>query len=173
MSKAKKPSKTAKLVNPLSKAVEMPRAAKPGYTKSRAAQAMERLIIKVQPATSFDYRFVSSGGDARIFHLERGALEPIGGSAQTVLSFRAGAYPGEAPTQGGFFTSPDSIPMTAEAHIVVEEGASGDSIICRSYGSWEGLSVTLTIYREEPDGSIRRILLEEIHDADEHTFVIP
>jgi hypothetical protein len=90
-----------------------------------------------------------------------------------VLSFRAGASPGERPTRGGFFTSPDSIPLAAQAIVLIEGGVSGDSIVCRSFGSFAGLKVTLTISRENPDGSVGRILQEEIQDADEHTFLIP
>jgi hypothetical protein len=64
-------------------------------------------------------------------------------------------------------------PMSAEATLLIEGGVSGDAIICRSFGSFAGLKVTLTIYRENPDGSIERILTEDIQDADEHTFRIP
>jgi hypothetical protein len=134
---------------------------------------MVRHTVRVEPATSFDFRYASSAGDPRVIHLERGALESLDGSTPQVTAFRTVVSPGEKPTSGGFFTSPDSIPLSAEAIILIEGGVSGDSIICRSFGSFAGLKVTLTIFRENSDGSIARILQEEIQDADEHTFAIP
>jgi hypothetical protein len=146
----------------------------PDFLKARTLlPGMVRHIVTVQPATSFEYRYESSTGTARVIHLERGALESRGAQPTEVLAFRAGVSPGENPTRGGFFTSPDSVNLTAESHILIEGGVSGDSIICRSYGSFAGLKVTLAIYRENPDGSIERILQEDIQDADEHTFAIP
>lgn len=176
MAKMKKSDKTlnSKPNNPLSKPTQTKRRANPASAKARSLlREMVRHILTVQPATSFEYRYESSGGDARIIHLERGALEPRNGSPQTVLSFRAGVSPAENPTRGGFFTSPDSLPLSAEAIILIEEGITGDSIICRSFGSFDGLKVTLTIFRENTNGSISRILQEDIQDADEHTFLIP
>jgi hypothetical protein len=134
---------------------------------------MARHIVTVQPATSFDYRYESAAGEARVIHLERGALESKDGSPQSALSFRAVVSPGEKPTSGGFYTSPDSIPWSAEVMILIEGGASGDSIICRSLGSFDGLKVTFTVYRENQDGSIGQILRKEIRDADKHRFLIP
>jgi hypothetical protein len=90
-----------------------------------------------------------------------------------VVVFRAGVSPAESPTQGGFFTSPDSINLRAESHILIEAGVSGDFVICRSFGSVAGLKVTLAIYRENQDGSIEQILQEHIQDADEHRFQLP
>jgi hypothetical protein len=108
-----------------------------------------------------------------VIHLERGALESPSGNSAEILSFRAGVSPGDTPTRGGFYTSPDSVNLRAEAHILIEGGVSGDYVICRSFGSFDGLKVTLTIYRENPDGSIEQILREAIQDADEHKFPIP
>jgi hypothetical protein len=160
--------------NPLSEQTRTETRAAPASAGARSLpRGMVRHILKLQPATGFEYRYQSSAGDARIIHLERGALESGIGSPSEVSSFRAGVSPGERPTSGGFFTSPDSIPMSAEATILIEAGVSGDSIICRSFGSFDGLSVTLTIFRENEDGSISRILQENIQDANEHTFPIP
>ena len=149
----------------------------PEFLKARTLSAgMVRHILTVQPATSFEYRYESSGGDRRVIHLERGALESRGTQPKEVMAFRAGVsglIEGDPPTRGGFFTSPDSIDLIEEAHLLIEGGVPGDSLICRSYGSWEGLRVTLTIYRENSDGSIERILQEAIQDADEHTYQIP
>jgi hypothetical protein len=136
-------------------------------------RGMARHTVTVKPATSFEYRYKSAAGRERVIHLERGALETRGGSPQTVLAFRAGVSPLENPTRGGFFTDPDSIPLSAEASILIRGGVSGDSIVCRSFGSFDGLNVTLAIFRENSDGSIERILREDIQDADEHTFLIP
>ena len=160
--------------NPLSKPTQTKRRANPASAKARALpRGMVRHIVTVKPATSFEYRYESSAGNARVIHLERGALESRGGSPQRVLSFRAGVSPGEKPTRGGFFTSPDSILLSAEATILIERGISGDSIVCRSFGSFDGLKVTLTIFRENADGSIGLILQEDIQDANEHKFLIP
>jgi hypothetical protein len=134
---------------------------------------MVRHILALQPATVFEYRYKSSAGEARVIHLERGALEFGEEAPQTVLSFRATVFPGEKPTSGGFFTSPDSLNLTAQATVLIEGGISGDSITCRSFGSFDGLKVTLQIFRENEDGSVGRILQEEIRDAEEHTFTIP
>ncbi len=146
----------------------------PDFLQARALPAgMVRHILTVQPATSFEYRYESSAGGVRVIHLERGALESRGGQPKEVLAFRAGVSPGEAPTRGGFFTSPDSIDLIAQAHLLIEGGVSGDSLICRSFGSWDGLRVVLAVYRENSDGSIEQIVRESIQDADEHTFRIP
>jgi hypothetical protein len=90
-----------------------------------------------------------------------------------VIAFRAGVYPGEDPKQGGFYTSPDSVALTAWATILIEGAISGDSLICRSLGSWQGLKVTVKLYRENSDGSISLILTKDVQDADEHNFPIP
>ena len=176
MSKMKKSDKSpsSRRNNPFSKPAQTKRRANLASAKARALpRGMVRHIVTVQPATSFVYRYESSAGNARVIHLERGALEFRGGSPQTVFAFRAGVSPIENPTTGGFFTDPDSIPLSAEAIILIKGGVSGDSIICRSFGSFDGLRVTLTIFRENSDGSIDRILQEDIQDADEHTFLIP
>ena len=170
MKKSDKP-RISRVSNPLSKQTQTKRRANPA--SATLPRRMVRHILTVQPATSFQYRYQSSAGNARVIHLERGALEPIGGEPPAVSSFRAGVFPGEKPTRGGFFTSPDSIPLSAQATILIERGVSGDSIICRSLGSFDGLNVTLRIFRENDDGSISRILEEVIEDADEHTFLIP
>lgn len=161
--------KSSKPNNPLSE---------PTPTEGRANLAYGDLpkgtakhIVKVQPATGFEYRYTSSTGMERVIHLERGALEPIGGSPEEVFAFRATVSPIGKPTRGGFFTTPDSIPLRAEAFILIEEGVPGDSIICRSLGSFAGLRVTLEIFRQDSTGT-QRILKEEIQDADEHTFLI-
>jgi hypothetical protein len=146
----------------------------PDFLKGRALPSgMVRHIVTVQPATSFEYRYESSTGTARVIHLERGALEPQGSQPEELFSFRAGVSPGETPTRGGFFTSPDSVNLRAEGHILIEGGVSGDSIICQSLGSYAGLTVSLTIFRENSDGSIEQILQEQMRDALEHTFAIP
>jgi len=134
---------------------------------------MVKHIVTVQPATGFEYHYYSSTGVARVIHLGQGALEAHLEDETEVLAFRAGVSPIEKPMRGGFFTSPDSVKLRAEAHIFIESGDSGDSIVCRSFGSWNGLKVTLTIYRENSDGSVGQILQEDIQDADEHTFPIP
>ena len=155
----------------------------PTPTERRADQAsagartvpggMVEHSLKLQPATGFEFRYESSAGAARVIHLERGALESNTASPSEVLSFRATVSPAENPTRVGFFTSPDSIPMSAEAIILIEGGISGDSIICRSFGSFDGLRVNLRIFRTNEDGSISRILQEDIQDANEHRFPIP
>jgi hypothetical protein len=146
----------------------------PDFLKARTLlTGMARHIVTVQPATGFEYRYESSSGTARVIHLERGALESQDGQPAEVLAFRAGVSPGDNPTRGGFFTSPDSVDLRAEAYIRIEGGVSGDSIICRSLGSFSGLTVTLAIYRENQDGSVERILQEDIEDANEHKFAIP
>ncbi len=129
-------------------------------------------ILTVYPATAFEYRFQSSAGSNRVFHLERGALESSGIDSVEVSSFRAGVSPIENPTRGGFFTSPDSILLTAHAHITIDGSVSGDSIVCRSLGSWDGLKITLKIFRENPDRGIGLVLQEDIQDSDEHTFIL-
>jgi hypothetical protein len=139
----------------------------------RLPRGTARHILRVEPATSFEYRYESPRGNARIIHLERGALESLAGAPQAVRSFRITVSPAASPTRAGIFTSPDSIALTAEAIVLIEGGASGDSIICRSFGSFDGLKVTLTIFSENDDGSISRILREEIEDANEHRFLIP
>jgi hypothetical protein len=133
---------------------------------------MTRHILRLEPATAFEYRYESPKGIARIIYLERGALESGTGAAQPVTSFRTTVSPAAEPTRGGFFTSPDSIPLIAEAIILIEKGASGDSIVCRSFGSFDGLRVTLTIFRDS-GGGISRILSEDIQDANENRFSIP
>jgi hypothetical protein len=146
----------------------------PDFLKARTRlTGMVRHIVTVQPATGFEYRYESSAGNARVIHLERGALESADAQSAEVMSFRAGVSPGENPTRGGFFTSPDSIALRAEAHILIEGGVSGDLIICQSLGSWNGLKVTLKVFRENDDGSIGLILQEDIQDANEHSFKIP
>ena len=174
MSKTKKSAKPriSERNNPLAKQTPTKRRADPALAS--LPRGMVRHILTVQPATSFQYRYESSAGGARVIHLERGALEMRGGSEPApVESFRAGVFPGERPTRGGFFTSPDSLPLSAEATILIDGGVSGDSIICRSLGSFDGLKVTLRIFREDEGGGISRILQEDIEDADEHTFPIP
>ena len=138
-----------------------------------APKGAVRHIFTVEPATGFQFRFRSPAGDARRLHLEREALENNSSRQAEVIAFRAGAYPGEDPTEGGFFTSPDSIPLIASATILIGGAISGDSLICRSFGSWNGLHVTFKLYRENPDGSIGFILTGNLKDADEHTFAIP
>lgn len=146
----------------------------PDFLKSHARlTGTVKHIVTVQPATGFEYRYQSSTGSVRVIHLERGALESRGGGATEVLSFRAGVSPIDNPTRGGFFTSPDSIPMIAEAHILIDGGVASDLLICRSFGSWNGLQVTLKVFRENEDGSTSQILQEQIQNADEHTFLIP
>ncbi len=174
MSKTKKSaaSRTSGRNNPLTKQTPTKRRADPAL--ATLPPGMVRHILAVQPATGFEYRYVSSAGAARVIHLERGALELRGGGEPAaVAAFRAGVFPGENPTRGGFFTSPDSIPLSAEATLLIEGGVSGDSIICRSLGSFDGLKVTLRIFREDEGGGISRILQEDIEDANEHTFPIP
>lgn len=176
MSKKNKSNKTpeSRRNNPLSKPTPTKRRANPASTKiPTLPRGTARHIVTVQPATSFEYRYKSASGRDRVIFLERGALESRDGSLQTVTAFRAGVSPGENSTRGGFFTSPDSIPLSAEATIRIRGGIPGDSIICRSFGSFDGLKVTLRIFRENSDGSIERILQEDIQDADEHTFLIP
>jgi hypothetical protein len=129
--------------------------------------------LQLTPATGFRFHFESNGGDRRVFYFERGALEADIGESPAVYAFRAGGFPGDKPTRGGFFTSPDSINMHAVAHILLEGGASGDSFVCLSYGSWAGLEVKLTLSRFDPDGGSELILQETIRDADEHSFKIP
>ena len=172
MSKMKNDNKSSKPNNPLSEPTPTEGRANPAYADT-LPKGTAKHIVTVQPATGFEYRYKSSTGMERVIHLERGALEARGGSPEAVLAFRAGVSPIEKPTRGGFFTSPDSIPLRAEAFILIEEGVPGDSIICRSSGSFDGLKVTLEIFRQNSDGSIERILQEEIQDADEHTFLIP
>jgi hypothetical protein len=132
-----------------------------------------RYILTVAPATSFDYRFESTAGVKRGLRLERGALESESGQSASVTAFRAGVYPAEDAKEGGFYTSPDSVTLTAWAIILTEGVISGDSLVCTSLGSWQGLEVTLKLYRENPDGSISLILTERISDANEHRFPIP
>lgn len=159
--------------NPLAERTKTDKRADAAGTKSRVPGRSAVHIVKVQPATGFEFRYQSSAGEVRVIRLERGALESKDATPSAVLAFRAGVSPREKPTRCGFFTSPDSIPMSAEATVIIDGGVSGDSIVCRSYGSVAGLQVALTIYRENDDGSIQQILKEDIHDADEHTFRIP
>lgn len=160
--------------NPLAERAKTDRRADAAAAKSSPIPSGAAVhMVTVEPATSFDFRYESAAGVPRVIRLERAALESKGASPSEVLAFRAGVSPREKPTTGGFYTSPDSIPMSAEATTIIEGGVSGDSIICRSYGSFAGLKVVLTIYRENPDGSIERILREEIKDANEHKFKIP
>lgn len=128
-------------------------------------------VVRIEPATGFEYRFFSPAGDARIIHLERGAVEF--GQPTEVGAFRAGVSPIEKPTRGGFFTSPDYIDIKAEAIIWIEGGASGDSIVCISHGSFFDVEVTLSLFRTNPDGSTSRVLQETIKDDEEHSFKIP
>jgi len=172
--KASSNTRIHKQDNKLSQRMLTNRWIKSAFAKTRTLlPGMVRHMVMVQPATSFDFRYESSGGNARVIHLERGALELEGGNPPAVTSFRAVVYPGDNPTQGAFYTSPNFIPMIAQAHILIENGIPGDSIICRSYGSSDGLKVTLSIYRETSSGSIGQILKQEIQDADEHKFLIP
>src|SRR4051812_26629098 len=124
MPKIKKSTKSriSERDNPLSKQTPTKRRADPAL--ATLPPGMVRHILTVQPATSFQYRYESSAGDARVIYLERGALELRGGEPATVESFRVGVSPGEKPTSGGFFTSPDSIPLSAEATILIEGGVS-------------------------------------------------
>lgn len=131
-----------------------------------------RHVLTLKPATGFEYHYESASGSPRVLHLERGAVEAGGLQAAEVLSFRAGVSPSDAPTRGGFYTSPDSVALQAEAHIVIDGGVSGDSLICRSFGSWNGLHVRLQVFRWNPDDSLSLILQEDIQDANEHTFRI-
>jgi hypothetical protein len=167
--------KKGKPPNPLSETPTLPEKGTQAAAGPRSStpKGWVRFILTVEPATGFQYRVESSAGAGRRLRLERGALESRSGRPAEVLAFRAGVYPGEDAKQGGFYTSPDSIPLRAEAHILIEGAASGDSLVCRSLGSWEGLKVTLKLYRENPDGSISLILTQEIKDADEHKFPIP
>jgi hypothetical protein len=141
--------------------------------RSAAPQGWVRHILTVEPATGFQYRFESAASAARRLRLERGALESDSGRPAEVLAFRAGVYPGDDAKQGGFFTSPDSVPLKAWATILIEGPTSGDFLVCRSLGSWQGLKVTVKLYRENPDGSIALILTQDLTDADEHKFPIP
>jgi hypothetical protein len=159
--------------DPLVKRAQTKRKATPATARARTTSTVQH-ILTVNPATSFQYRFESSTGARRIIHLERGAVEPPGASTVPVASFRAGVYPGgPAPTQGGFYTSPDSVNLIAQAILHIEGIVAGDSLICRSLGSWNGLKVTVELFREYSDGSIGRILHEEIQDADAHTYTLP
>jgi hypothetical protein len=125
----------------------MPR--RPHRTSDTPATAgLVEHVVRIEPATGFEYRFFSPAGDARIIHLERGAVEF--GQPTEVGAFRAGVSPIEKPTRGGFFTSPDYIDIKAEAIIWIEGGASGDSIVCMSYGSYFDVEVTLSLFRTNP-----------------------
>jgi len=157
-------------VNPLSEVpTELSAGSQASAAPRSAPKGWVRHIFTVEPATGFQYRFESSPGTARRLHLERGALENNSVNPAEVYAYRAGVYPGESPTQGGFYTSPDSIPLIAWGTILIEGAASGDVLICRSLGSWDGLKVTFKLYR---DGS-GLILSGDLADADEHTFTIP
>lgn len=176
MSKAKKGDQAGRPLpkNPLAEPTQTDRRADAASARAHALPpGTAAHIVTLEPATGFEFRYQSTAGDARVLRLERGALESKSGSPAEVLAFRAGVSPREKPIRCGFYTSPDSIPLSAVAMILIDKGVSGDSIICRSYGSYAGLKVTLTIYRENEDGSIQRILKEDIQDADEHTFKIP
>jgi hypothetical protein len=168
-------SKKGKPTNPLAETPTLPSKG----TKAAAGRSSSvpkgwvRHILTVEPATGFQYRFESAAGAARRLRLERGALESGAGRPAEVLAFRAGVYPGDDAKQGGFYTSPDSVPLKAWATILIEGAISGDSLVCRSLGSWQGLKVTAKLYREAPDGGITLILTEELMDADEHKFPIP
>lgn len=167
--------KKGKPANPLSETPTLPKKGTRAAAGARSStpKGWVRYILTVEPATGFQYRFQSSAGADRRLRLERGALESRSGRPAEVLAFRAGVYPGEDAKQGGFYTSPDSIPLAAEAHLLIEGAASGDFLVCRSLGSWDGLKVTLNLYREDPDGSISLILTQELKDADEHKFPTP
>lgn len=130
-------------------------------------------MLTLQPATSFVYRFESPTGGVRELRLERGALERHNQPSAVVDAFRAGAFPADAATYGGFYTSPDSIPLTAEAMFVIKDAMPGDVVIYRSLGSWDGLTVTIKLYRQDVNGALGLILQSVIQDGDEHTFAIP
>ena len=158
--------------SPSSEFLERLRATKPVSSKRLAMPALQEFIISIQPATMFIFKFKSSAGVKRVFQLEYIGLESIGSPVPPFEFFRAGGDSAENTTEAGFVTSSESIPMAAQAHILVDGGLSGDSIVCRSLGSFEGLSVTLTIDRVEIAGSPTRLLKKEIHDDSEHTFLI-
>lgn len=166
--------KREKPVNPLAETPTLPSKGTRADATSPPAtpKGWVRHFLVVEPATGFQYRFESKAGNRRGLRLERGALEKrTGGGQAEVLAFRAGAY--DDTKQGGFFTSPDSIPLLAQAIILIEGATSGDFLVCRSFGSWQGLEVTVNLYREEPDGSGTLLLTETIKDADEHKFPLP
>jgi hypothetical protein len=155
----------------------------PGMSNKTSPKARQRVklpvgwvgyLIHVRPATSFDFHFESSTGAMRPLRLERGALETeVGDTSTAITSFRAVAYPEVAETQVGFYTSPDSVPMTAEADVSVYGSVSGDSFVCTSEGSWNGLVVTVTVFRVNSDGSITQIIQQNIQDANQHRYQIP
>jgi len=130
-------------------------------------------ILALQPATDFDFQSKSSAGALRVMSLERGALESTGATPTAIDAFRTEAYPPTAATDVGFFTSPDSVSMSAQAFVWVQGSVPGDTLVCTSLGSWNGLAVTFTLSRENADGSINQILKETINDAQRHAYPIP
>ena len=74
-----------------------------------------------------------------------------------------------------FYPVPRPIAFSAEVGLVIEGSVSGDSIVCQRVESYDGPEpkVTLTVWRSHSDGTYGRVVCEEIHDTDEHRFLIP